>query len=47
MVRRLGETAVANDPAILDEVTSLLLEIKSAWDVIPEQLEGQNRRSSM
>jgi len=47
MVRRLGETAVTNDPAVLDEVTSLLLEIKSAWDVIPEQLEAQNRRSSM
>ncbi len=47
MVRRLGETAVTNDPAILDEVTSLLLEIKSAWDVIPEQLEAQSRKTAV
>jgi flagellar protein FliS len=47
MVRRLGETAVNNDPAILDEVSSLLLEIKSAWDVIPERLEEQKQQKAM
>ncbi len=37
MVRRLAEANVRNETAILDEVTSLLLEIKSAWDAIPDE----------
>ncbi len=47
MVRRLGEAGATNDPAILDEVSSLLLEVKSAWDVIPEQLQNQNQQSAL
>jgi len=38
MVRRLGEAGARNDPAILDEVTSLLMEVKRAWDELPAHL---------
>lgn len=41
MGRRLAEANLHNDPEILAEVTGLLLEIKSAWDVIPELLLKQ------
>ena len=44
MVRRLGVAGAQNDTAILDEVSSLLLEVKSAWDVIPKQLASENRK---
>jgi len=44
MVRRLGEAGATNDPAILDEITSLLIEVKSAWDVIPRQLSVVGRQ---
>lgn len=39
MVRRLSEANLHNDAAILDEVSSLLLEIKSAWDAMPEEVK--------
>jgi len=39
MVRRLGEAGAGNDPAILDEVASLLLEVKRGWDELPGRLE--------
>ena len=39
MVRRLAEANINNEIAILDEVTSLLLEIKSAWDAIPDEVK--------
>jgi flagellar protein FliS len=39
MVRRLAEANLQNEVAILDEVTSLLLEIKSAWDAIPNEVK--------
>jgi flagellar protein FliS len=47
MVRRLGESSAKNDPSILDEVSSLLLEVKSAWDVIPTQLDEENRKTAV
>ena len=47
MVRRLGEAGAGNDPAILDEVSALLLEVKSAWDVIPSEIDSQNQRSAL
>ncbi|WP_337954854.1 flagellar export chaperone FliS [Sedimenticola selenatireducens] len=47
MVRRLGEAGAKNDPKILDEVSSLLLEVKSAWDVIPSQLDAENRQTAI
>ena len=34
MKRRLLEANLASDPALLDEVASLLREIKDAWDAI-------------
>lgn len=38
MERRLVLANAENDAACLDEVTSLLKEIKSAWDAIPEEI---------
>jgi flagellar protein FliS len=35
--RRLLAANVTNDPAILDEVQALLLDLKGAWDAIGEQ----------
>ncbi|WP_026289548.1 flagellar export chaperone FliS [Thioalkalivibrio sp. AKL12] len=37
MSRRLLEANVQNDPAALDEVSSLIREIKAGWDDIPPQ----------
>ncbi len=37
MGRRLAEANMTNDPAMLEEVSGLLLEIKSAWDAIPPE----------
>jgi flagellar protein FliS len=34
MKRRLVEANISNDPAMLDEVASLLRDIKGAWDAI-------------
>ena len=36
MVRRLMEAHAGNDIAALDEVASLLQEIKRGWEAIPE-----------
>jgi len=46
MIRRLGEAGRSNDPQILDEVTSLMLEVKSAWDVIPSRLVMEERQTA-
>jgi len=37
MERRLLEGGTTADPAILDEVSGLLREIKAGWDAMPEQ----------
>ena len=37
MIRRLMEGNAANDPVALDEVASLLREIKCGWDAIPDE----------
>lgn len=42
MGRRLVEANLHNDEKILVEVAGLLLEIKSAWDAIPEVLTRQS-----
>lgn len=39
MTRRLAEASVAEDTVALDEVTSLLKEIKGAWDVMPQYIQ--------
>lgn len=41
MGRRLLEANLNNDEGMLDEVSGLLLEIKSAWDAVPGLLETQ------
>ena len=40
MGRRLVEANLDNDEAMLDEVAGLLLEIKSAWDTVPELVQS-------
>ncbi len=40
MGRRLAEANMTNDPALLEEVSGLLIEIKSAWDEIPKELHN-------
>lgn len=40
MVRRLIDANAGNDPAALDEVSGLMLEIKSAWDTMPEEVRN-------
>jgi len=39
MARRLAEANMENDIGMLDEVAGLLVEIKSAWDVVPELIQ--------
>ena len=39
MIRRLSEANMGNDTEMLDEVSSLLIAIKSAWDAIPESVK--------
>ena len=45
MERRLVEANLRNDPAILNEVSGLLREIKGAWDAIP--LEVRERHTTV
>ena len=40
MRRRLVMADTQNDAEILDEVTSLLKEIKTAWDTMPEEIRN-------
>ncbi len=36
MTRRLARANIENNPVFLDEVSSLMRSIKSAWDEVPE-----------
>jgi len=47
MVRRLVLAGAGNDATILDEVSALLLELKSAWDVLPKQLASENKQAAI
>ncbi len=47
MGRRLAEANLKDDEAMLDEVCSLLMEIKSAWDAVPGLLEAENSSESI
>ena len=40
MTRRLARATVENTPVLLDEVSSLLRSIKSAWDELPVQTDN-------
>ncbi len=40
MTRRLMDAVASNDTAILDEVSSLMTEIKSAWDALPDNVKN-------
>ena len=40
MIRRLSEANMRKDVAILDEVSSLLVAVKSAWDAMPDSVRG-------
>ncbi len=40
MVRRLIDASAQNDADALSEVIDLMLEIKGAWDVMPEEVRG-------
>jgi len=42
--RRLILANLDNDPALLDEAAGLLLEIKSAWDAVPQILKSEERK---
>jgi flagellar secretion chaperone FliS len=46
MVKRLVQANVANDVSILDEVETLLRELKDAWDTIRPQVIGATGNSS-
>ncbi|MCP4995412.1 MAG: flagellar protein FliS, partial [Gammaproteobacteria bacterium] len=46
MVRRLGEAGASNNPVLLDEVASLLTEVKSAWDAISETMHNDLRQAA-
>jgi len=40
MTRRLIDASAQNDPAALGEVLDLMLEIKGAWDVMPDEVRN-------
>jgi flagellar protein FliS len=46
MARRLTEANMNDDPGGLDEVMSLLLEIKGAWDVMPESVKNTSSQTN-
>lgn len=41
MMRRLLEANLRNDSKIIDEVSGLLQELKSAWDAITDQVDSK------
>jgi flagellar protein FliS len=43
MQRRLVVANAENNPQVLDEVAGLMLEIKSAWDAVPENISKESR----
>ena len=45
MVRRLSEASTLNDTNIVEEVISLLKEVKTGWDGIPEEFHHLNTPS--
>lgn len=45
MIRRLSKASLNNDMGIVDEVISLLKEIKEGWDSIPEEFHHPSNQS--
>ncbi len=45
MYNRLVEANAQNDISAIDEVTSLIREIKSAWDAMPVEVQNAPRQS--
>ena len=46
MISQLTQANLKNSPEILDEVTSLLLDIKSGWDAIPQDVIDKHASST-
>lgn len=46
MIRRLLRANIDNDVDILDEVSSLLTSVKTAWDEVPVNIEQSNEPKS-
>ena len=46
MQRRLIVANAENNPLILDEIASLMLEIKSAWDAVPEAISKESQEQA-
>lgn len=44
MIRKLSEASIKNDMAIVDEVISLLMEIKMGWDGIPQEFHELSKQ---
>ena len=40
MIRRLVDASTQNDPAILSEIIDLMLELKGAWDAMPDEVRN-------
>ena len=40
MIRRLIDASTQNDPDILSEVVDLMLEVKGAWDAMPDEIRN-------
>jgi flagellar protein FliS len=47
MSRRLLESSMRNQPQLLDEIVSLLKEIKEAWSAIPQDYRAARSRSQV
>jgi len=47
MQRRLVVANMENNPQILDEVAGLMLEVKSAWDALPDILRKDSQDQSV
>jgi len=47
MTRRLIDANVENNAEALDEVSGLMLEIKGAWDSMPEQIRNPDNPQAM
>ncbi len=47
MTRRLIDANVENNSEALDEVSGLMLEIKGAWDSMPEQIRNPDNPQAM